>query len=372
MTEVLVGALANGGRCVAHLDGKTVFVRGAIPGETVQIKITDENAKVAFADVVEVVEQSELRVEPPCKHAKECGGCDFQHVAFADQTKLLTQVLHDTYRRIGNVELTAQVQSMGEPFGWRTRMSFAVDDQNRVCMHGARSHNLVPIEECLIAHNELPPVWRNLVSVEERAFAAVSSTGQSTTDPMMVLTEKVLDRSFEHIASGFWQVHPQAAETLVNTVQQFGQPKAGERVVDLYSGAGLFTAFLAKSVGSAGSVLAIEQSAEASLFARENLSDLSNVEILCAPVEAIEFGDADLIVLDPPRAGAKKAIPAILESRPSRIVYVSCDLATGARDLRQLLAAGYRLADFAAFALFPMTAHIETVALLVNPQTYKD
>lgn len=371
MTEVIVGALANGGRCVSHVAGKTVFVRGAIPGETVRIQITDENAKVAFADVVEVIDPSKLRVEPPCKHANQCGGCDFQHVSFESQTEMLTQVLHDTYRRIGNIELTAQVQSMGQPFGWRTRMSFTVDDENRVCMHGARSHKLVPIEECLIAHSELPPVWRNPVLEEGSAFAAVSSTGQSTTDPLMVLTEKVLNRSFEHVASGFWQVHPEAAETLVNTVMQFGKPKTGERVIDLYSGSGLFTAFLAEAVGTTGSVLAIEQSAEASLFAQENLNDFNNVEARCAPVEAVDFGTADLIVLDPPRAGAKKAIPEILESRPSRIVYVSCDLATGARDLRQLLAAGYKLRGFAAYALFPMTANVETVALLINPQTYE-
>lgn len=364
MTEVKVGALANGGRCVAHVAGKTVFVRGAIPGETVRIQITDENAKVAFADVVEVVDRSEFRVEPPCKHAERCGGCDFQHVSFESQSKMLTQVLHDTYRRIGNIELTAEVQSMGQPFGWRTRMSFAVDDQNRACMHSARSHQLVPIEECLIAHGELPKVWRNPILDEGNAFAAVSSTGQSTTDPLMVLTEKVLDRTFEHVAGGFWQVHPNAAATLVNTVMQFGEPENGQHVIDLYSGAGLFTAFLAESVGATGSVLAIEQSPEAALFAQENLSDFSNVELICAPVEAVELGNADLIVLDPPRAGAKKAIPAILEAQPSRIVYVSCDLATGARDLRQLIESEYKLADFAAFALFPMTAHVETVALL--------
>lgn len=368
MTVVKVGALANGGRCVAHIAGKTVFVRGAIPGESVRIQITDENAKVAFADVVEVIDRSDLRVEPPCKHARQCGGCDFQHISFESQAEMLTQVLHDTYRRIGNIELTTQVQSMGQPFGWRTRMSFAVDDQNRVCMHSARSHQLVPIDECLIAHSELPKVWENPVLSDSNAFAAVSTTGQSTTDPLMVLTEKVLDRSFEHVAGGFWQVHPNAAETLVNTVLQYGRPETGEHVIDLYAGAGLFTAFLAEAVGVTGSVLAIEQSPEATLFAQENLSNFSNVEFVCAPVEVVDFGNADLIVLDPPRAGAKKVIPAILESQPRRIVYVSCDLATGARDLKQLVDAGYKLADFAALALFPMTAHVETVALFERAQ----
>lgn len=369
MSIVEITTVANGGRCIAHLDGKTVFVRGALPGEKVRVQITDRKSKIAFATVTEVLESSPDRVEPPCAYASQCGGCDFQHVEPKAQGKLLNTMLHDTYRRIAGVELETEVHLMDSPFGWRTRMSFAVNHHAQACMRGSRSHDLVPITQCLIAHPDLPKVLEQVHPREETVFAATSSTGQSTTDPKSVLVEKVRGRTFRHRAGGFWQVHPDAPALLVDAVLRLGTPRPGERIVDLYSGTGLFSAFLAEAVGPQGSVLAVEADTEAVGLAEKNLEEFDFVDVICAAVGNVEFGHANLVVLDPPRAGAKEALDEIVHTRPHRIVYVSCDLATGARDVKTLLDAGYKLSAVEAFGIFPMTAHIETVLLLTRSDT---
>jgi tRNA/tmRNA/rRNA uracil-C5-methylase (TrmA/RlmC/RlmD family) len=183
------------------------------------------------------------------------------------------------------------------------------------------------------------------------------------------LTERVHDTAMRVSGSGFWHVHPAAAVTLVDAVLDAAQVRAGDTVVDLYAGVGLFTSFLADAVGEQGTVVSVESDRQAARDARRNLHDRPQVQLVNATVEQAlrseSLGSADVAVLDPPRTGAKRAVAAIAALAPRRVVYVACDPAALARDLATFAGLGYRLETLRAFALFPMTHHVECVALLV-------
>lgn len=368
-----IGPLVHGGHCLAHVGGRTVFVRHTWPGERVGIRLTDVTRRMVRADAVDVITASPERIDPACPVAGVCGGCDFQHVTPDAQRSELSRVVGDTFGRIAGIEVDVPVRAVvPDDHGWRTRMSFVTDDAGRAGLRAHRSHDVVATPHCTIAHPELPPVWTDRWSAGT-VTAVRSSTGERRVvtdgaDPSPI-TERVRDRDFQVASTGFWQVHPQAAEVLVDAVLRLGAPRAGERVADLYSGVGLFTGFLAEAVGERGCVYAVEGDRTAAGFARRNLADLSQVKTRRGRVEhqAASLDPCDLVVLDPPRAGAKNAWPAIAGLNAQRIVYVSCDVATQARDIALMRDGGYELDTVEAYDLFPMTHHLETVALLRRP-----
>ncbi len=371
-----------------------VFVRHTLPGERVRIRITERSKKFLRADAVEVLEAAPDRVVPPCRYAGDCGGCDFQHVSPAGQRRLLTSVVREQLDRLAGLTWEGEVEAV-EPddLGWRTRVAFAVDESGRAGLRRHRSHDVVPVEECLIAHQDLPRVLDRTWD-SESVEAIVSSSGERllVTDATIpdeveravdgvvavdgtlrggrgALTEQVHDITLRVSGSGFWQVHPAAATTLVDTVLGTAQVQPGDTVVDLYAGVGLFTVFLADAVGEQGTVVSVESDRRAARDARRNLHDRPQAQLVGATVErALRSGQiesADVVVLDPPRTGAKRAVAGIAALAPRRVVYVACDPAALARDLATFAGLGYRLDALRAFALFPMTHHVECVATLV-------
>ena len=300
-----VGPVAHGGHCVARLDGQVVFVRHALPGERVRIRITERSKRFLRADAVEVLDSSSDRVAAPCPYAGDCGGCDFQHVSPAGQRRLLTSVVREQLDRLAGLSWDGEVEAV-EPddFGWRTRVAFAVDESGRAGLRRHRSHDVVPIEACLIAHPELPRVLDRTWD-SESVEAIVSSAGERllVTDATIpdeversvdgvvavdgtvrggrgALTEQVHDASMRVSGSGFWQVHPAAATTLVDAVLETAQVRPGDTVVDLYAGVGLFTTFLADAVGEQGSVVSVESNRQAARDARRNLHDRPQVQLV--------------------------------------------------------------------------------------------
>lgn len=388
---VEVGPVAHGGSCVARLDGQVVFVRHALPGERVSIRVTERTKRYLRADAVEVHTASPDRVEPPCALAGTCGGCDFQHVDPAAQRRLLGDVVSEQLRRLAGIERAVEVEEVGPVLGWRTRVTWAVDDEGRPGLRRHRSHDVVPVDSCPIAHPGLPDVaahrWQG-----DAVEAIRSSTGQQvlvTDAPLprglrvdgvadtrgrrregrVRLTERVRDHDFTVTGSGFWQVHPAAAETLVGAVLEGARVRTGDRVADLYAGAGLFTAFLADATGPDGVVVSVEADRGGSRDARRTLHGVPHVRLVQAGTEQAlrgpELADGvDVVVLDPPRTGAKAAVPDLARLGARRVVYVACDPAALARDLATFADHGYALADLRAFALFPMTHHVECVAVL--------
>jgi tRNA/tmRNA/rRNA uracil-C5-methylase (TrmA/RlmC/RlmD family) len=396
--ELEVGAVAAGGSCVARApDGRVVFVRHTLPGERVQCVVTGETTHFLRADAVEVLQASPDRVERPCPFSgpSRCGGCDWQHVSLEAQRRLKAQLVEEQLRRVGKVEHPVEVEAVpGDAAGlrWRTRVQFAVDGSGRAGLRKHRSHELEPVDFCLIATAEVEAVgverlpWPGAAGVEVAAEGdqrVVAVSGRRAQLPDVAagvvvdgrpvrgphgLRHTVLGRSYEVAAGGFWQVHPGAAEVLAQAVLDGLDPQPGESVVDLYAGVGLFAALLGERVGETGSVLAVEGDPRACADAARNTADLPQVRIRTAPVDAAavrRLGSPDLVVLDPPRAGAGLAVTRELAAlRPRRMVYVACDPGSFARDLRVLLDAGWELESLRALDIYPMTEHVELVAVL--------
>ena len=348
--ELETGPVAHGGHVVARggPDGRVVFVRHALPGERVRARITEEHDRYLRADAVAVLEASPHRVAPPCPLARPdgCGGCDFQHVALDEQRRLKADVVREQLQRLGGLDVDVVCEAVpGDEGGlrWRTRMQYVDLPGGRRGLRKHRSHDVVEVEDCLIA----------------RPDARSESGGE--------VVEDVLGRSFRVAADGFWQVHPGAPTALVETVLGQLAPRPGERVVDLYAGVGLFAAFLADAVGESGEVVAVESDRQATAYAEQNLTDLPQAQVVRDRVDRWirRAAPADLVVLDPPRAGAKRAVvDAIAGLGPRAVAYVACDPAALGRDVGYFAAAGYRVTALRCLDLFPMTHHVECVALL--------
>ena len=420
MIELEVGNVANGGWCVARHEGRVVFVRHALPGERVRARITEETARFLRADAVEVLRPSPDRVTPPCPYAGpgRCGGCDWQHATPEAQRALKARVVAEQLERLAGIRRQVTVEEVpGAPggLGWRTRVRFAVRPDGVVGLRRHRSHEIEPVDACLIAHPEVEKIgvetrnWRGAASVEAVASGAGDRAvvvalprrrgggrgrGRAADDAVEVpdidasvavvaeedgraravrgraeVREHAGGRTFRVAANGFWQIHPGAAQTLLDAVLRFAGPRPGERALDLYCGAGLFTAALAEAVGEHGAVLGVEVDPDAVRNARRNLRDLPQARVERGRIEpaldAAGVDRADLVVVDPPRTGlGRSVVDRVAALGAGRIVYVSCDPATLARDVAWLGGHGYRLTALRAFDAFPMTAHVECVALL--------
>jgi tRNA/tmRNA/rRNA uracil-C5-methylase (TrmA/RlmC/RlmD family) len=373
--KLTVGAVAAGGACVARADdGRVVFVRHALPGETVEARVTSETTRFLRADAVDVIDPSPDRVVAPCRYAGPglCGGCDWQHASPAAQLTLKSALVAEQLRRVAGWSWTGAVEPVEPLLRWRTRMQWAVGPAGEVGLHPYRSSDVLPIEECLIAAGRPPAPGAapgSTVEVADLGGQRVVTVDGRPVSGAGVRVEAG-GRRFEVAAGGFWQVHVRAPEVLWSAVRDGLAAQPGESVVDLYAGAGLFAALLGDLVGPSGSVLAVEGSARACADAARNTDDQPWVKIRTAPVTAglVSRLAPDLVVLDPPRAGAGLEVTAALAGlRPRALAYVSCDPATFARDLKVLLDAGWDVRSVRAFDLFPQTEHVELVSVLAPP-----
>ena len=405
--ELDVGGPAHGGSCVARHEGRAVFVRHALPGERVRAVVTeDRGGAFCFADAVEVLTAAPERVEPPCPHAGPglCGGCDWQHASGPAQRALKQTVIRDQFARLAKLELGDLLEGVeelpGGLLGWRTRILWALDRGGAHGLRRHRSHVLEPVDHCPLGRPEIAdfPVRQD---DDDRATGVELACGTAPDDRAVtqlvhapgsgrqargrrppdrvevvdgpaVLHHEVRGRSFEVQAGGFWQVHPSAAATFVGALLDAVAPRPGERVLDLYAGAGALTAALAEAVGPLGTLLGVEASAAAVGDAAANLADLPQATVQRGRVTAEALAalevPPDVVVLDPPRAGAgREVMQALLGLTPRVIGYVACDPAALARDTAVALAAGWRLTSLRAFDAFPMTHHVECVARLEPP-----
>jgi tRNA/tmRNA/rRNA uracil-C5-methylase (TrmA/RlmC/RlmD family) len=412
--DLAVGEVAHGGWCTARNEGVVVFVRHALPGERVSAVVTQTTARFARADAVEIVEPAADRVRPPCPYARPggCGGCDWQHVSLRRQRQLKAHVVEQQLRRIAGIIRPVTVEPLpGEVdgLGWRTRVRFAVGPDGQAGLFRHRSHEIVPVADCLIAHGLVNEVgvtrrpWPPGVRAVEVAVAVApgagggSGAGPDGSQPgggqpgcggqvtvtrvggpgagldsgPRYLSQLAAGRRWRVAASGFWQVHPAAADALATAVLAGLAPAPGERALDLFCGAGLFAGVLADAVGPEGAVTGVDADASAVRDARHNVRSAPWVTIhhgdAVAVLERIGLAGATVAVLDPPRAGVPRSLIALLSATPSslqRVGYVSCDPATLARDLAEFVGQGWELSDLRAFDAFPMTHHVECVAIL--------
>jgi tRNA/tmRNA/rRNA uracil-C5-methylase (TrmA/RlmC/RlmD family) len=430
VVDVTAGEVAHGGWCVARPDeGPVIFVRHALPGERVLARITEVTTRLARAEAIEIVVASPDRVEPPCPHARPggCGGCDWQHATLPAQRSLKAAVVRQQLRRLAGIDTEVTVEPLpgdaeaepGAGLGWRTRVHFAVREDGVAGLRAHRSHEVVDIGRCLIAHPAITELevtarrWEGAGSVEavvaagsgERALiiSAEGKRGGGETSLSGISADSVLLRTargmtplrgrpyLTHRASGrdwrvsagaFWQVHPGAADALAGAVTAWLHPQPGDVALDLYCGVGLFAGVLAPAVGAGGTVIGVEGDHTAVRDARYNLREWSWARVHRGDVAALlrPHGErstlpaAGLVVADPPRSGLAREVVDYLgapENGAVRFAYVSCDPATLARDIGLLTARGWVLQGLRAFDAFPMTHHVECVASLVNDAAAK-
>ncbi|WNG95439.1 class I SAM-dependent RNA methyltransferase [Mycobacterium sp. ITM-2016-00318] len=389
------GPPANGGSCVARHEGRVVFVRYALPGERVRVRVVTDKGSYWHADVIEVLEPSPDRIDPLCEIAgvDGAGCCDLAFVAPAAARRLKGAVVANQLAKLGGYhwcdesEATAEPVGGGEPTGWRTRVRLDTSDDGRVGFHRYHSADLVTDLRC----GQLPEAaldglgdtsWPAGAHVhvaldDDGARHVVQSgprvgrrTATRVVEGSYEATQRINDRVWRIPVTAFWQAHRDAGRVYSDLVAQWAQLTAGMVAWDLYGGAGIFAAVLGEEVGDGGHVVTVDTSRIASRSARAALADLPNVSVVTDSVRRALAGQtrrADVAVLDPPRSGAgREVIDMLAAAAVPRIIHIGCEAASFARDVGLYAEHGYRVETLRAFDSFPLTHHIESVAVLTR------
>jgi tRNA/tmRNA/rRNA uracil-C5-methylase (TrmA/RlmC/RlmD family) len=397
-TDIVVttGAAANGGSCVARHDGRVVFVRYTLPGETVRARIIAEKDAYWHAEAVEILQPSPDRIGSLCPIAGPDGAgcCDLAFVEPEAARMLKGQVVFNQLDRIAGYQpdrpLRAEPIGTGEATGWRTRVRMKVGFDCRPGYHRYRSSELVAAPDC----GQLPPGM--LAGVNDRQFppeaevhVVVDDNGQrhvvragpwlgrrqgfrrpnvEVLEGDSEAVQRVGDRTWRIPVTGFWQSHRDAARVYSELVGAWADLAPGMTAWDLYGGAGLFAAALAQRVGEIGQVLTVDMSRAASRVAAVALADLPQVTAANGSVRRVLSGlreRSDVTVLDPPRAGAGKEVIVLLaEAGTPRVIHFGCEVAAFARDVGLYRQHGFAVEELRVFDAFPLTHHVECAALL--------
>lgn len=396
--EIRMEKIVHGGDALGYApDGRPVFVPFAAPGEWVRVEPLEAHKGFLRARLLEVVEPSADRIAPRCRHFGECGGCQLQHLSYPAQVKAKEAVLREQLLRLGGIAeapIRPAIPSSGE-WNYRNHVQCAPAD-DRLGFFRPGSHSVLPVEECHLPEKRLWELWKSL---DWESLPGLRQIGfRASTDDEMIVLEgdagklpevnveapvsaawldeqggtvylaggplryEILGRAFTVSAGSFFQVNTGLIPAMVKAVLEMADPGRDETVLDIYCGTGLFSAFLAER---AARVIGIEESLSATKDFETNLDSFDTVELYAASAEEALGAIADrvdLAVVDPPRSGlTPKAMRALLQKAPPRIVMVSCEMSTLARDGRILAGAGYRLTDLAPIDVFPQTGHLETV-----------
>ena len=390
--QVRFERLVAGGDALGHLaDGRVVFVPGALPGELVDVQITQAKKDFARGTVASIVEPSQHRVAPPCEHvARGCGGCSWQHLDVAQHMESKVAIVREALRRNGKIE-TLEVTAGGfvPPTASRTTLRMAVTSDGRLGFRRGGSHDVIDTPTCLVAHPLLNDfigdvrvtgateatlrcgvetgevgIWLHDEDGEDVHGATVTGLpSHVVVGRKEMLHEVVQGVSLQVSMASFFQASQVAAELLVSAVNDAAGDAAlsGEYgpIIDAYGGVGLFTATL---VDTDIPVVLVESNPSACSDARSNLHD-HDVSIEQIAVEQWRVQDAGLVIADPARNGlGAMGVNAIVATEAKRIVLVSCDAVAGARDIRLLLDAGYACEGVTVLDLFPNTPHVEVVS----------
>lgn len=401
--EVTIERILPGGFGLAHAEDRTVMVALAAPGDRLRVQIERVKGNVAFASIVQIIEPSSDRVEPPCPYFGRCGGCDFQQLRYEAQLNAKIAIIKDCLHRIAKLESTPEFQIIAAPNQWhyRSRTQWQYDgEQQRLGYFEGGSRRVCDVAECAVLTPDLQQTLEYLRSAMQegmlpsvvRDFRAVAGDQDVSIAPakegVRDVARTIHGETYHLNAKSFFQTN---AELLPQLIDMALKDARGKQAIELYSGVGLFTLPLARRFKQ---VTGVEDDREAVHFARHSLKQagLVNAEIANTSVrgwleenlqyaaghgaldqrqsvanctKAAALQNVDLLLLDPPRTGAEsRVIAGILQIKPKRICYVSCDPATLARDLKKLIAGGYSLDSLAAFDMFPQTHHVETVVHL--------
>ena len=396
--KLKIERLIHGGLGLARVQGKTIFVPTVIPGETVLAELTQEKPSYASARLVKVIEPSPFRISPECQHFPACGACQLAHISYPHQLHLKKEILCETLIRIGKFDPAEKLENplpSPAPWKYRSRLRFHIIS-GRLGFKAFQESRIIPIDDCLLARDELratlpalKKLARELAEKEDfslelslnpetgQAFALVSAREKSAYLFQQGKFGKISpDRKNRLQLLSFVQPNPDQNAKMIETVSALAESVGAKTCLELFAGSGNLTFALAKK---SGKVVAVEINRHAvelgNLRRRELQAD--NVQFLSQTAESyLNYATKssqkyDLVVLDPPRAGAKREIQKIILLQPKAIIYASCEPSTLARDLRTLLNAGCQLIKIIPLDLFPQTFHIETITLLrLGPGLY--
>jgi len=335
------------GASVAKLDnGCVVFVDGAVRGDICEIAITKVLKRVCYAKITEIIKLSEHRIPVDCPVFEKCGGCDYRHISYEEELYAKRKKVNDALRRIGGVNIECEdILSTGKINGYRNNIQLKSDGK-KIGFYSAQSHEIVEINHCFLINDEMNKALR-----------------QGKTK-IRTSVETIGDLTFHISPEAFFQVNTEAAFLLYEKAREYADLKPHEFLLDLYCGTGTITLFVGRGAKKA---LGVELNASAIEDARKNavLNKIKNVDFLCADVSELDTREIapDCIIADPPRKGlAYSVVQKIEEFAPARIVYISCDPATLARDIKLL--ENYVVTRVCATDMFSRTKHVECTALL--------
>jgi 23S rRNA (uracil1939-C5)-methyltransferase len=404
--------LTYGGAAMGRLpDGRAVFVLFGLPGERVSVRLTEQKRGFARGELVELLEPSPHRIEPRCIHFGLCGGCHYQHIPYEEQLRAKTEILREQLMRIGRIENPPVHEMIPSPSPWnyRNHVQFHLTEDAKLGYVTAVRPGIFPISECHLPEGVLNAIWPQLEFEPETNIERVSLRTGKDYDSMLILESNspespeleieacisvahvfeehtvviagsdhvlitVLNRDFRVSAASFFQVNTAMAEKMVEHVLAHLPSGQSATLLDVYCGAGLFSAFLAPKFER---VIGIESAPSACEDFAYNLDEFENVELYEGLAEEIlpglagrigrdsipERDSPTCVVVDPPRAGLDKLIvDELISLRPQVVVYVSCDPSTLARDAARLIQGGYQLRQVTPFDLFPQTFHIESIS----------
>lgn len=381
--EVRVEKIVPRGFGMGFGEKLTVMVPLAAPGDVVRVRIRDLKKRLAFADIIEVIQPGPNRIAPPCPHFGTCGGCDFQQMDYEAQLAAKAGIIRDCLHRIGKIEYEGEIPVIPSPnqFAYRSRTRWHLDREKHTFGYFRRdSNDVIDVAECPILTPDMQSTlaaqrqsvdwdifWSEKPQLEAATGegGAVSTFSRELSDPAAEIIAKTAYETYAYTAEAFFQANRFLIDKLVETA--IGDASGGT-AFDLYCGVGLFALPLARRFTK---VIGVEESPVAIDFAKKNAKNagIRNLDFSNRSVEQFLFANKtkqiDLALIDPPRSGTEKqTIPQLAALKPRQISYVSCEPSILARDLAVLLAAGYRIDSITALDLFPQTHHVETVVRL--------
>jgi 23S rRNA (uracil1939-C5)-methyltransferase len=381
--EIRIERIVPNGYGIGFSEGQTVFVPLSAPGDLLKVRPREKRGAILFAEIVEILEKSPVRIDAPCQHFGKCGGCDFQHMNYETQLESKAAIIADCFRRLGRLELEVPIEVVPSPdqFAYRARVEWHYDSfRRRFGFYRRLTRDVIDMDGCPVLTDGLNAEMKRIRSAMEwddlesgGGVLSASSGGKVSTyspefiEPMEELSFQTNGETFFYDARTFFQANHLLIGKLIELA--IGD-RTGGAACELYSGSGLFTIPLARKFAR---VASSETDERAVSFARKNIEHARIENVSLDVADSAEWlaeipeaaGEFDLLLLDPPRAGAqKKVTDQILRLKPKEISYVSCEPSTLARDLGELCRGGYKIDKVTAVDMFPQTHHVETVVAL--------
>lgn len=382
-------------------DGKAVFVPFVLPGEEVRIKIREEKKRFAYGELIEVIKESKDRITPTCTHYGRCGGCHYQHIPYDLQLRYKREIFREQLQRMGGIEEPAVEKTIpcGQEWNYRNSLQFHLTPNGELAFMDALQGSAFKVEQCFLPMEEIEKIWPLLTFEKDNQIrrieirqnemndvllkldgaqayipdieitSSISTVHSSSNEQIVIagddhLVLSLAGKDFRVSAGSFFQTNFSGARALVDVVLEMAEGLQGT-LLDLYCGVGLFSSFLADAFDQ---IIGIEASSSACEDFAHNLDRYEHISLYEGTVEKVLPGldiKPDCVVVDPPRKGIDRfALDALVEKKPPVMIYVSCNPATLARDVKRLMRSGYTLERSILVDMFPQTYHIESVNYL--------